>query len=102
MPIPQAPRDRAKACLEALDAWELAEAAREAEVKRWEAKLERVQDLQAEISEQIAELPANTMQGLNAKLPIVNAEPLWAQETGIAESALEDMRRIDTAAPHFN
>jgi hypothetical protein len=38
------------------------------------------------------------MQGLNAKLSIVAAEPDFADDTGIAESALEDTRRIDTRA----
>jgi hypothetical protein len=98
VPIPQAARDHAKACLAALDEWEAAEQAQHAEVDRWEAKANRLHDLQAIVSEQIAAMPASTMEGLNAKLAIVRAEPLYAQENGIAQSALDDMRRIDTGA----
>jgi hypothetical protein len=99
VPIPQAARDHAKACLAALDQWEAAEQAQHAEVDRWEAKANRLYELQAKVSEQIAALPAHTMEGLNAKLAIVRAEPLYAQDQGIAQSVLADMQRIDTRSP---
>jgi hypothetical protein len=95
VPIPQAARDHAKACLAALDEWEATEQAQHAEIERWEAKANRLHELQTEIEEQIAELPASTMEGLNAKLAIVRAEPFLSNDNGIAESALADMRRID-------
>jgi hypothetical protein len=98
VPIPQKARDHAKTCIAALDEWEAADKAQHAEVERWEAKTSRIYDLQDAIAEQIVELPARTMEGLNAKLGIVRAEPHYAEDRGIAGSALEDMRRIDVRA----
>jgi hypothetical protein len=37
-----------------------------------------------------------TIEGLNAKMAIVDAEPTWVQE--IAQSALDDTRRIKRAS----
>jgi hypothetical protein len=45
VPIPQEARDKAKACLMALDQWEAAEEAQAAEVSLWEAKTDRIHDL---------------------------------------------------------
>lgn len=96
--IPEESRAKAREYLAAHDQWEAARKARTALAEHWEAKQDRIHELQAKVSEQIAELPATTMQGLNAKLSIVAAEPLYAEDQGIAASALEDTRRIDTAA----
>jgi hypothetical protein len=88
---------KARECLAAHGQWEAALKARTAEVDRWDAASKRLTDIQRELAERIAEQPAHTMAGLRAKLDIINAEPLWAEETGITESALEDVRRIN---PH--
>ena len=95
VPIPQEARDRAKACLAALDQWEAAEKVRHAQVDHWEAKMDRLNDLQYKVAEAIVELPALTMQGVNAKLSIVSANPYYAEDRGITASVAHDARRID-------
>jgi hypothetical protein len=73
VPVPNEARQHAKACLEALDEWEAVIEARGAEVRRWEAKTDRLHKLQLEACEQIAELPALTAEGVKA------SSALWMQ-----------------------
>ena len=59
-----------------------------------EVAQDRLVDLQDKIAEQIAALPALTMSGLTAKLAIAAAAPIYANDWGLTESALEDSLRV--------
>src|SRR5215210_8152866 len=62
-----------------------------------EVAQDRLLDLQDKITEHIANLPALTMSGLAAKLAIAAAAPIYANDRGLIQSALEDSLRIPSS-----
>jgi hypothetical protein len=98
MSPPKAAREHAQACLDALDQWQAACKASDAEADERSAISERFGDRCDELAEMIAELPSQNMAGVNAKLAIVRMEPNTAEDRGITASVLRDVARIDLGA----
>jgi hypothetical protein len=96
--IPETARAKARECLKAHEQWERARKARTAESECREAIANQFGARLDDMARAIAETPAQTMQGLRAKLAIIDAETDCADDTGLIASALDDMRRIDTGA----
>jgi hypothetical protein len=96
--IPETARAKARECLKAHEQWEWARKARTAETERREAIANQFGARFDEMARAIAETPAQTMQGLRAKLAIIDEEPDCADDTGLIASVFEDMGRIEASA----